>query len=600
MLVHDPQLSINIQPYEKRNLYYYFYNKSDYLNIEGFGKEKSPCLLILPSPLLRSNFNYQGIKPAVYIAQKVDENILAECEKNFQKTPIIKSYSSTDLNIDKVCVTGTNLFDKNLLLSPLKEKSNVHNNPDNNSGSRNYINNAPNPNLRNNNAIADPNSNNNCSNKNSMPSNVKEEIITLTSSLDSSKSSAKYIKVMNKPNSADFGQNSLKAKILLNMDNENNESINIPNKNKFNIRNNNQPNSVVLNAFNGFDEDNLLQVTNIYHISQRSHGPLGQSINNNSNIFKNFGQQNTNANSNNSFLLDKNNKQDSDGKYCIAGNAKRSYDKPLSLNNFNISAGNRNSKKSSLPLKTDETPESYDAKSTTRKEKNPNVSTKNYGSNSHNNMKNHSRNSSSIDSFNNSSNKDSLRTNEGIYLKTSRTPVEVTSELESLRTTDLVNNEKMSNSFKLIRAKSSNSGNTSNNLEYMNTGTVAIIDSSSSNKNASGTPNTGLKLIKLDKDPKSHTENLIRLNLSKDGKKYNLNTFTNNLLREPEISKDKTINFNYPINKKTTTNFINHKNIYSGTNGNYLKNVNNNLNINNMLLKTNYEFVNMTRKKSNF
>jgi hypothetical protein len=582
-----------------RTLYYYFYNKSDYLNIEGFGKDKSPCLLILPSPLLRSNFPYQGIKRAVYIVQNVNENILKECEKNVQISPKIRSYSSNDFNIDKVSISGSNLLNKNMLLSPLKEKSNIHNihnihnNPNNSLGSRNYINNAPNPNLKNNNAIADPSGNHNPSDKNSIPSNIKEEIVTLTSSLNSSKSSPKYTKCANKPNSADFGQNSFKSKILLNINNENNENPNNQNKNKFNIRNNNsQANSVVLNAFNAFNAQHGHQVPHVYHAPQRSHGSLGHSTNN-LNSFNNFVQQHT---------IDKNNKQDNNSNVMLA-NAKKSYDQPLSLNNFNISAGNRNLKKSSFPLKTDESPECYDIKSPTRKENTINE-IKNYRSNSHSNMKNPSRNSSNMDSFNNSINKDSLRTNEGMHLKTSRTPVEINSELESVRKREVSGNEKtssISNSFTLLRAKSINYGNTSNNLDKINIDNPTIGNcSSGNNTNGTSTPNTGLKLIKLDKDPKSHTENLIRLNLSKDGKKYNLNTFTNNVFKEPEISKEKNINFNYPLNKKTASNLINHKNINAMSTGNYLKNINNNININNMMLKTNYEFGNISRKKSNY
>lgn len=108
MLLHDPQLliSINLQNsnsssfphFPKKNLIYNFYNKSDHLNIEGFAKESAPCLIILPPPLLRSNFPYQGIKPAVYIVTNPSEEILKECEKNKVSTHgKQRSYSSSDL-----------------------------------------------------------------------------------------------------------------------------------------------------------------------------------------------------------------------------------------------------------------------------------------------------------------------------------------------------------------------------------------------------------------------------------------------------------------------------------------------------------------------
>jgi hypothetical protein len=107
MHLHDPQLSISINLQNNsnsngfKNLIYYFYNKSDHLNIEGFAKESVPCLVILPPPLLRSNFPYQGIKPAVYIVTNITEEILKECEKNKVTTNAKqRSYSSSDLPKD--------------------------------------------------------------------------------------------------------------------------------------------------------------------------------------------------------------------------------------------------------------------------------------------------------------------------------------------------------------------------------------------------------------------------------------------------------------------------------------------------------------------
>ncbi len=98
MLLHDPQLMFNIPTYDKRRLIYNYYNKTDFLNIDGFGKEQTPCLIILPPPLLRSNFAYQGLKPAVYMINNSNEEILAECKKN--KEPVKqRSFSSSDLNI---------------------------------------------------------------------------------------------------------------------------------------------------------------------------------------------------------------------------------------------------------------------------------------------------------------------------------------------------------------------------------------------------------------------------------------------------------------------------------------------------------------------
>jgi hypothetical protein len=94
--LHEPKISLNIQPFSERELKYNFYNKSDYLNIEGFAKDSAPCLMILPPPVLRSNFSYQGIKPAVYILKEYSDKIMSECEKNKPVITKQRSYSSSD------------------------------------------------------------------------------------------------------------------------------------------------------------------------------------------------------------------------------------------------------------------------------------------------------------------------------------------------------------------------------------------------------------------------------------------------------------------------------------------------------------------------
>jgi hypothetical protein len=101
MILHDPVLSFNISKYPERQLVYHFYNKNDLMNIEGFGTDQTPCAVIIPTPLLRKNFAYMGIKLAVYCLQKsqVNDKILAECNKN--KPSMLKRNSSADLLAEK-------------------------------------------------------------------------------------------------------------------------------------------------------------------------------------------------------------------------------------------------------------------------------------------------------------------------------------------------------------------------------------------------------------------------------------------------------------------------------------------------------------------
>ena len=82
MLLHDPVLNINIEPYETREIKYFFYEKGEYINIDGFEKNKTPCIGILAPPQLRNKYAYQGIKPAVCIITNPSDQIKEECQKN--------------------------------------------------------------------------------------------------------------------------------------------------------------------------------------------------------------------------------------------------------------------------------------------------------------------------------------------------------------------------------------------------------------------------------------------------------------------------------------------------------------------------------------
>jgi hypothetical protein len=54
------------------------FNKNDYYCIDGFPKEGYPCVVVLPPPY-RQGYVYQGIKPAVIVLSKCeDENMLMD------------------------------------------------------------------------------------------------------------------------------------------------------------------------------------------------------------------------------------------------------------------------------------------------------------------------------------------------------------------------------------------------------------------------------------------------------------------------------------------------------------------------------------------
>ena len=85
MLLHDPILSFNIEKYSERTPLYQYYNKNNFINVEGFGNEKSPCILLLSPPLLKEKFPFYGLRAAVYIISEPDKTIFSECEINKEK-----------------------------------------------------------------------------------------------------------------------------------------------------------------------------------------------------------------------------------------------------------------------------------------------------------------------------------------------------------------------------------------------------------------------------------------------------------------------------------------------------------------------------------
>jgi len=87
MLLHDHVLNFDIEKYPKRKLIYYFYNKKDFINVEGFGNEKTPCIIILSPPSIKKKFAFSGLRPAVYTlsGDSVNSEILQQCKINEKK-----------------------------------------------------------------------------------------------------------------------------------------------------------------------------------------------------------------------------------------------------------------------------------------------------------------------------------------------------------------------------------------------------------------------------------------------------------------------------------------------------------------------------------
>ena len=89
MLLNDPPLRVPLESFKNRKFIYKKFKKNDFICVDGFAKENSPCLVLLPA-VTRNNYPYNGIKPSVLILQEdfitsKIKRVLEECEKEEQE-----------------------------------------------------------------------------------------------------------------------------------------------------------------------------------------------------------------------------------------------------------------------------------------------------------------------------------------------------------------------------------------------------------------------------------------------------------------------------------------------------------------------------------
>jgi hypothetical protein len=133
MLLHEPQLTLGIQPYEKREFSYNYYNKTDFLNIEGFGNDQSACITILGPPMIRNYLPFQGIKPSVYIIPVADEEIIKSCEKNkaakkVQQAEKVEPASNVNNTFEKAAEKGSSPVKTEKKCKEINNESEAQNN----------------------------------------------------------------------------------------------------------------------------------------------------------------------------------------------------------------------------------------------------------------------------------------------------------------------------------------------------------------------------------------------------------------------------------------------------------------------------------------
>ena len=139
MLLHEPILTFNLEKYSKRKLKYFYYNKNDFINVEGFINDNSPCIMLLSAPLIKNKFNFYNLRSPVYIVHNPDKLILEECEKN-KNNDLNEVSEDKKNNINSIrnsCNKKENLKEKIILNNKINKTFEEKNpSPNNNSNQR--------------------------------------------------------------------------------------------------------------------------------------------------------------------------------------------------------------------------------------------------------------------------------------------------------------------------------------------------------------------------------------------------------------------------------------------------------------------------------
>ena len=126
MLLHDPSLTFNLTKYKQRKLEYFFYNKNDFINVDGFVNEQdknTSCIILVPPPLIKNKYIFNGIKPPVYIISNPNEIIISECKKNAKISRNNKDVillENNNIKTSKIKAITLNNINNNILKKKIK------------------------------------------------------------------------------------------------------------------------------------------------------------------------------------------------------------------------------------------------------------------------------------------------------------------------------------------------------------------------------------------------------------------------------------------------------------------------------------------------
>ena len=282
MILHEPILNFDLEKYSQRKLKYFYYFKNDFINVDGFIKDNSPCIILLSPPLLKNKFNFHNLRAPVYIIHNPNDNIINECEKN--KENILEKKNDDKIKSDR-SIKSENKKDEylnnNKRNKTFEEKSSINSinkkSPNNtNNKVLNHINNKnfnyikSSQNIGKANGVYNINDGNDRNINNNIKNEKKSEYI----------SKKKYdfgIKINNNNNSTkinDLHSNSYDNKILY--------IVSQPNNSKKNLNNQN-PSDIAKKYINNIDKiksnNNLYQKNNNYpYFLSSSTGNIGVGV----------------------------------------------------------------------------------------------------------------------------------------------------------------------------------------------------------------------------------------------------------------------------------------------------------------------------------
>ena len=91
---------------------YRYFNKNEYINLEGFANDGDICLIIINPPMVRPNIPFREIKPVVFIIDNPSKEIINLCEEQKIKREQSKSYNTLNNKIVLHKANSNNISNK--------------------------------------------------------------------------------------------------------------------------------------------------------------------------------------------------------------------------------------------------------------------------------------------------------------------------------------------------------------------------------------------------------------------------------------------------------------------------------------------------------